>query len=197
VAGQFGGGSDRHDDPATGQPGRLIAGRRQKAGVFETVVIATDGSASAERAVAVALDVADRFDATVHALSVVDEPEVEATPAEVRADLQRALTTAGGRAVSFVRERALGEQQEVSGAGAADADVLTAVRHGKPAEEIIAYATAHDADVVATGTRGRHGEHSFLLGSVAEAIVRRSPVPVLTVRQLDAEEAGDAGAAGD
>jgi len=36
---------------------------------------------------------------------------------------------------------------------------------------------------VATGTRGRHGDHGFVLGSVAEAVVRRSPVPVLTVQQ--------------
>ena len=38
------------------------------------------------------------------------------------------------------------------------------------------------------GTRGRHGEHSFLLGSVAESVVRRCPTPVLTVRQLDEDE---------
>jgi nucleotide-binding universal stress UspA family protein len=152
--------------------------------MFDTVVIATDGSESAERAVAVALDLADRFDATVHALYVIDETELEATPAEVRADLQEALTTAGGRAVSVVREQAAAE--------AAPAEVVTAVRHGEPAPEIIGYADEHDADLIASGTRGRHGEHGFLLGSVAEAIVRRSPVPVLTVRQLHAGEAEEA-----
>jgi len=155
--------------------------------MIETVVIATDGSASAQRAVEVALEFADRFDAAVHALYVIDESELEATPAEVRADLEEALTTTGGKAVSFVREQALGER-----AAGDDADVVTAVRHGKPADEIIDYAHEHDADVIASGTRGRHGEHGFLLGSVAEAIVRRSPVPVLTVRQLDAGEVTEA-----
>lgn len=154
--------------------------------MFETVVIATDGSQSAERAVAVALDFAERFDATAHALYVIDEQELEATPAEVRADLEEALTTAGGRAVSFVRERAVSD--------ADPAAVVTAVRRGSPAAEIMDYAVEHDADVIASGTRGRHGEHGFLLGSVAEAIVRRSPVPVLTVRQLDAEEVERPGA---
>jgi nucleotide-binding universal stress UspA family protein len=67
-------------------------------------------------------------------------------------------------------------------------DVVTAVREGEPADEIIEYAEEYDADVIATGTRGRHGDHAFLLGSVAEAIVRRSPIPVLTVRQLSDEE---------
>jgi nucleotide-binding universal stress UspA family protein len=41
---------------------------------------------------------------------------------------------------------------------------------------------------VALGTRGRHGENRLLLGSVAEAVVRACPVPVLTVRQLAADE---------
>jgi len=144
--------------------------------MFETVVIATDGSGSAERAVQAALDIAERFDATVHALYVVDSGEVESTPEEVREVLERALATTGGRALSFVREAAEVEAPD---------DVVTAVREGEPATEICRYAEANDADVVATGTRGRHGEHGFLLGSVAEEIVQQAPMPVLTVRQLE------------
>jgi nucleotide-binding universal stress UspA family protein len=143
--------------------------------MFETVVIATDGSKSAERAVRMALDLADRFDATVHALSVVDAGDVTASPQELQDDLESALTDAGQDAVEAVEHRA-------------DGAVVTAVRGGDPAEEIIAYANECDADVVAMGTRGRHGEHAFLLGSVAEALVRHCPQPVLTVRQLGDEE---------
>ena len=146
--------------------------------MFDTVVIATDGSGSARRAVEAALDLAARFDATVHALYVVDEHEVETTPEEVREALERALATTGGRALSFVLEAAEDESDE---------ELVTAVRQGDPATEIVAYAEEHDADVVATGTRGRHGEHAFLLGSVAEQIVRRASMPVLTVRQLEGE----------
>jgi nucleotide-binding universal stress UspA family protein len=142
--------------------------------MFDTVVIATDGSESAERAVVVALDLAERFDATVHALYVVDESDVTGSPEEVRDDLRAALETDGEDALEGVIDRA-------------ETDVVTAVREGKPPTEITGYVEEVDADVVATGTRGRHGEHSFLLGSVAEAVVRRCPVPVLTVRQLDEE----------
>jgi nucleotide-binding universal stress UspA family protein len=53
------------------------------------------------------------------------------------------------------------------------------------------YADDNDADVIAMGTRGRHGDHAFLLGSVAEGIVRHSKTPVLTVRQLGDEELED------
>ena len=143
--------------------------------MFDTVVIATDGSGSAQRAVEAALDLAAKFDATVHALYVVDSGEVESTPDDVRDVLERALATTGGRALTLVRE--------ADGPG----DVVTAVRDGDPAAEIQAYAEEIDADLIATGTRGRHGDHGFLLGSVAEEVVRHAPVPVLSVRQLEGE----------
>ncbi|EMA33889.1 universal stress protein [Haloarcula japonica] len=146
--------------------------------MFDTVVIATDGSGSAERAVEAALDLAARFDATVHGLYVVDTGEVETTPEEVREALERALATTGGRALSFILEAADAE---------ADEELVTAVREGDPADEISKYATEHDADVIVSGTRGRHGEHGFLLGSVAEELIREAPMPVLTVRQLEGE----------
>jgi nucleotide-binding universal stress UspA family protein len=148
--------------------------------MFETVVIATDGSESAERAVRMALDIADRFEAAVHALSVVDAGDVAASPDQLRDDLENALSEAGGEAVAAVETRAT---EQVPGC-----DVVTAVREGDPAKEIMAYADEVDADVIAMGTRGRHGDHAFLLGSVAEALVRHSPTPVLTVRQLGDEE---------
>ncbi|WP_277542705.1 universal stress protein [Haloarcula laminariae] len=148
--------------------------------MFETVVIATDGSGSAQRAVEAALDLAGKFDATVHALYVVDEGEVESTPEDVQDVLERALATTGGRALSFVREAA-------TNGGETDADVVTVVRDGDPATEIRRYADEVEADLIATGTRGRHGDHGFLLGSVAEQVVRNATMPVLSVRQLEGE----------
>ena len=139
--------------------------------MIETVVVATDGSASVERAVSVALDLADRFEATVHALYVVDEDDIAEEAADQREEAREALTDRGDDSLAAVRERA--------GRG-----VVTEVRVGRPADEICTYADESDADVVAMGTRGRHGEYRFLLGSVAEAVVDSCPVPVLTVRQL-------------
>ena len=146
--------------------------------MFDTVVIATDGSGSAQRAVEAALDLAGKFDATVHAMYVVDSGEVESSPDDVRDVLERALATTGGRALTFVREAADADGEN---------DIVTAVRDGDPAEEIQHYAADVDADLIATGTRGRHGDHGFLLGSVAEEVVRHAPVPVLSVRQLEGE----------
>lgn len=144
--------------------------------MFDTVVIATDGSESAKRGIRTALDIASTFDATVHALYVVDTAEIESSPEEVRDQLKDAIESTGTDALDTVREEA-----ETHGGP----EVVTAVREGSPETEIIEYATEVEADVIAMGTRGRHGEHSFLLGSVAESVVRRAPIPVLTVRQLE------------
>lgn len=153
--------------------------------MFETVVISTDGSRSAARGVRAALDLAGRFDATVHALYVVDTDEVSASPSQVRDDIDQALRTAGDQALAFVEETAVAE------ATTSQPEVVTAIREGTPETEIISYAKSVDADVIAMGTRGRHGEHAYLLGSVAEAVVRRSPIPVLTVRQLEGDDEGE------
>ena len=147
--------------------------------MFETTVIATDGSESVGRAITVALDLAARFDATVHALYVVDTDEVDSSPDSIRDDMREALHESGEEALATVRE-------------AADREVTTAVREGRPATEISDYAEEIGADAVAMGTRGRHGENRFLIGSVAERVVRTCPVPVLTVRQLAESESESA-----
>ncbi|MFB6169299.1 MAG: universal stress protein [Haloferacaceae archaeon] len=142
---------------------------------FDKVLIATDGSKSVERAVTAALDLAARFEARVETLYVLDEEELNGSPDRVRDELRYALQETGGEALVSARRRA--EERGV--------EVTTAVREGRPADEILAHAREVDADVVATGTRGRHGEHRLLVGSVAERVVRSCPVPVLTVRRLE------------
>jgi len=144
--------------------------------MFDTVVVATDGSESVSRAVDCALDLAARFDAVVHALYVVDEGRVEALPEDVRSDVRNALDDQGADALRTVVDA--NERRR------APVETETAVRVGRPAKQIVGYVRDADADAAALGTRGRSGEHSFLLGSVAEQVVRTCPVPVLTVRQL-------------
>jgi Universal stress protein UspA and related nucleotide-binding proteins len=143
---------------------------------FDRVLVATDGSESVRRAVAVAVDLAVRFDARAEALYVLDAADLDGSPEQVRDDLRNALQEAGDEALADVRRRAAERGVPVS----------TTVREGHPAAEVVAHARETDADVVATGTRGRHGEHRLLVGSVAERVVRRASVPVLTVRRTEA-----------
>ncbi|MFP9193611.1 universal stress protein [Natronosalvus vescus] len=60
--------------------------------------------------------------------------------------------------------------------------VETELEAGRPAETIVRYADDHDVDQIVIGSHGKRGVARFLLGSVAETIVRRSVVPVTVVR---------------
>jgi nucleotide-binding universal stress UspA family protein len=58
---------------------------------------------------------------------------------------------------------------------------------GNAAPEILKFINERDIDLIVMGTHGRTGVKHFLLGSVAERIVRESPVPVLTIHPKAAQ----------
>ncbi len=57
----------------------------------------------------------------------------------------------------------------------------TVVMIGQPDEEILNFAQRNEADLIIMSTHGRSGATRWLLGGVADRVVRHSPVPVLTV----------------
>lgn len=124
--------------------------------MYDTVLLATDGSEAARAAVDAALTLAERFDATLHAVHVSDDE-----------------TGAGGGLVG-IEERA--EQVGV----AAGTAVLPF--DGSVSQSVVEYAEEQDADLVVVGTHGRTGLDRFVLGSVAERVLREAPMPVLSVR---------------
>ena len=54
---------------------------------------------------------------------------------------------------------------------------------GHASDELVKYAEDHNIDLVVMGTHGRTGLSRLLMGSVAEAVVRKAPCPVLTIKQ--------------
>jgi nucleotide-binding universal stress UspA family protein len=76
------------------------------------------------------------------------------------------------------------EAQTILDTIAQDAPEVTqrVVRDGHPREVILTVAQKVGADAVVMGTHGRRGVSQLFIGSVAEYVVRHSPVPVLTVR---------------
>lgn len=67
-------------------------------------------------------------------------------------------------------------------AEAFEAPVETETVVGRPSRAIVEYAEENDIDAIVLGSHGRDGLSRILLGSVAETVVRRSPVPVTVVR---------------
>jgi nucleotide-binding universal stress UspA family protein len=66
-------------------------------------------------------------------------------------------------------------------------DVHSIARRGDPATEIVKVAIEYDVDVIIMGTRGRRGLDQLLLGSVASAVVSRSPVRVTLLNEATAQ----------
>jgi nucleotide-binding universal stress UspA family protein len=137
--------------------------------MYHNVLVPTDGSEAADRAVTRALELAEAFDATVHALYVVEPLQTTEFDAGNVYDMLRAE---GERATEAIAER--GRE--------AGLPVETAVEVGVPHRTILEYADEHGVDLVVMGTHGRTGLNRYLLGSVTEKVVRLSDVPVLTVR---------------
>ncbi|SIS21977.1 universal stress protein [Natronorubrum thiooxidans] len=63
-----------------------------------------------------------------------------------------------------------------------DTEIETVLEFGKPADVIIEYSDDHDVDRIVMGSHCRSGAERFLLGSVAETVVKRAPTPVMIVR---------------
>ncbi|MFD1648064.1 universal stress protein [Haloarchaeobius litoreus] len=142
---------------------------------YESVLIPTDGSAAAEAAADVGLDVAGRYGSRLNVVSIVDAFSMGL---DVRSELMTdALEEAAEEAVDSIADRA---DDSVAG-------VETAVGYGRPYKKLRRYIEDNDVDLVVMGTHGRTGLERYLLGSVTEKIVRTSPVPVLTIRSVDTD----------
>jgi nucleotide-binding universal stress UspA family protein len=138
--------------------------------MYDTILFPTDGSEPARIAADHAIELAKRYDATLHALFVVDVAafDVPDTDTSVIVD---AFEERGEDAVETVREAA----------EAADVSCETATLHGTPADVILGYVDDNDVDCIAMATHGRRGLSRFLLGSTTERVLRRTSVPVHAV----------------
>jgi nucleotide-binding universal stress UspA family protein len=147
---------------------------------YTDVLVPTDGSEGAEAAVDHGIDFARMVDADVHGLYVTD---VRATVPSADDGSQTAilelLESEGERAIEYV---------ETAGREAG-LDVTTSIVRGTPYAQIREYVVANDVDLIAMGTHGRTGIERYLLGSVAEKVVRTADVPVLTVQVRKAKGA--------
>jgi nucleotide-binding universal stress UspA family protein len=146
--------------------------------MFEKIVLATDGSSDAERALEYARDLALRDDAQVIVVHAF-EPIPGYLGVETKSDVAARHVGAGRE----IADRA-GERLEEAGV-----DVETEVLQGPPAEAILRVAQGRQADLIVMGTRGRGGLTSLLLGSVSHHVLAHSDVPVMVVRAKEEERA--------
>lgn len=137
---------------------------------FRTIVVATDFGESSSQAVLRAADLAQRYASELIVIHVVES----ATPA-----FPLALTPEPEHVAAVVTQGLLSVverlQETVPGA-------RSVLLKGSPAHQIVTFVEENAVDLVVVGTHGRSGPSRWLLGSVAEKVVRSCSTAVLTVR---------------
>jgi nucleotide-binding universal stress UspA family protein len=147
--------------------------------MYNRILVPTDGSDVANNAVDHAIDLAEKYDAEVHALFVAD---VDAVTYSLGTEQIDRIRQGNFQGMTDLREDA----EEATGYVKDKAESLgfTVVeRHagGRPHAIIDNYATENEIDLIVMGSHGRSGVRRALLGSVTERTLRSTHVPVLVV----------------
>ena len=144
------------------------------------ILIATDGSETANEAADFAIEMVGCSGAKVYAMYVIDTTPYRSVSLdkiwsdEVLAEHEKA----GQEATSYIER--IGK--------AAGMEVESRVLEGHPADKIISFAEDNEIDMIVVGSLGKGGYERFILGSVSEKVVRHAKVPVLVVRERHKSE---------
>lgn len=139
---------------------------------FHRILVPTDFEDSSNEALDVGIELALRFDAKLFLLHAWEVPTFAYGSAYMAPDIWAVIGDAAkaqlATTLALVRKRVPGAESLLA--------------NGAPVPETIAAIAQTGADLVVMGTHGRRGVTRMFLGSVAENVVRSSPVPVLTIR---------------
>ena len=140
---------------------------------MKKILIATDGSASARKAIEFGLELAEEHAAEVafvHVVPVLDRSFADGI----------GVPAAVPHRVDEVDRKPL--EEALAAAAERDLDATAELLAGEPADEIVAYADSFDADLIVVGSRGRGAIATALLGSVSRGVLHEARQPVLVVR---------------
>lgn len=152
-------------------PGLLNTGCSMT-GIYQKIVIATDGSEKNLSAVIEGVMIARSTGAKLQVVYVIDtKPLTTGVIEDSYASMYDSLRDEGQLALSQVKDLA------------GDLDAETFLLTGKPASEVIRFAKEQGSDLLVIGTQGKSGLGKLILGSVAESIIRTAPCSVLVVRK--------------
>ena len=141
---------------------------------FKRILIAVDNSTCSEKAARTGYEMAEKFDAEVALVNIV-----EPVPATVNPDLTLAPAFMETYDNSAENSQLLLKEMELKFGGGIKTTYLSIM--DSAAHGIVQQADEWAADLVVIGTYGRTGLYHFLMGSVAEHVARKSACPVLIV----------------
>ncbi len=141
--------------------------------MYDKILIANDATDKTSDAVNEAIELAKTTNAELHTIFVINTTTFESIPETgVWTKTKNILKNEGEEANKKVKEKCKEE----------DIDSKSQILEGVPDKQIIEYAKNNDIDLIVMGTSSKKGVDKFLLGSVAEKVLRSSDIPVLVVR---------------
>ena len=157
--------------------------------MFQTILVAVDGTRQANRALASATALAKSQNATLHILHVIDEMTMmvmlDPTGIGVADYIQRSL-----KHLNELARKVIADAEKAAKKAVRHVDARIISSRGRTvADVILGYARKIGADVIVLGTHGRRGIGRLLMGSDAESVLRNATVPVLLVRSPDVKRA--------
>jgi nucleotide-binding universal stress UspA family protein len=145
--------------------------------MFQSIVVGTDGSETARKAVRAAVDLAGAVGASLDIVSAYEPVSGQRLRQETRQAPEDTQWTINPREDV---DATLAEAAEaVAGSGV---DVQTFAREGDPADAILDVAEERGADLIVVGNKGMTGAKRFLLGSVPNKVSHHAPCSVLIIR---------------
>ncbi|MDH3473206.1 MAG: universal stress protein [Rhodospirillales bacterium] len=150
--------------------------------MIKTILVPTDGSEHAAKAVGFAADLAAKYGAKIHLLHVLHDLGTGNIPPELRsyARLEHVEMTERDVVKSLANEILYQAAQRARQQGADR--IETTVQVGDPAREILAQAEQTEADLIVMGTRGLSDLQGLLMGSIAHKVSHLAPCSCITVR---------------
>ena len=147
--------------------------------MIKSILVATDASPAAGRALALAIELAVKHEAKLEIVHVIRDLQI---PANLRG-MAQVMNMAGARGdvMMFVAEQVLSDARERARAGGVG-EVGTYVGKGDPAGAIIAQARRRESDLIVLGTRGLSQAEGMLLGSVSRKVANLCGMNCLIVR---------------
>jgi nucleotide-binding universal stress UspA family protein len=145
--------------------------------MFDSIVIGTDGSDTAQEAVRQASELAKTLGSSIHLVSAyepVPDSRLREERQEVPEDLQWMVNPRED--VNATLEEAAGQLKE------AGFEVQAHAREGDPADAILDVAEEQNADLIVVGNKGMTGAKRFLLGSVPNKVSHHAPCSVMIIR---------------
>jgi nucleotide-binding universal stress UspA family protein len=143
------------------------------------ILVAIDGSECSERALDFALDLAEKYSASLLIMNVLQMP-VYGSPEEPMAVSAGTVTFA--KDLREVHEGLLAKAAERAASAKPNVQVITALREGNPPAQIVAAATEGSFDVVVLGHSGQGRFREWLLGSTTERVAHLARCVVIIVK---------------